>query len=133
MLDAPVRDFLDFKPDAGSAETPVALRRTAILAASDEIFRRFGEPAPDGIGVGAHEVPTPTGPVRVLVHRPLAATTPLPLHLFVHGGGFWLGSVDELVVDATCRERSTGADCIVVAVDYQHAPEHPVPTPVEDC
>jgi len=53
--------------------------------------------------------------------------------VFIHGGGFWLGSVDELVVDATCRERSTGADCIVVAVDYRLAPEHPFPTPVEDC
>src|SRR4051812_33703736 len=103
-LDEPVLAFLAFKPDAGTAATPVAERRRAILAASDEIFHRFGEPAPDGAAVSDHVVDQPSGPIRVRVYRP-ATTTPLPVHVFIHGGGFWLGSVDELVVDATCRER----------------------------
>ncbi|WP_111765544.1 alpha/beta hydrolase [Nakamurella deserti] len=131
-LDAPVAEFLAFKPDAGASGTPVADRRRAILDASDEIFRRFGEPAPDVASVTDHVVDQPGGAIRVRVYRPHAAA-PLPVHVFIHGGGFWLGSVDELVVDATCRERSTGADCVVVAVDYRLAPEHPFPTPVEDC
>lgn len=132
-LDPPVQAFLDFKPDAGSSSTPVAQRRRAILAASDEIFRRFGEPAPAGVAVAEHRVDQPSGSIRVRVYRPAAASGPRPVHVFIHGGGFWLGSVDELVVDATCRERSLGADCVVVAVDYRLAPEFPFPVPVQDC
>ncbi|HVU91160.1 MAG TPA: alpha/beta hydrolase, partial [Jatrophihabitans sp.] len=55
------------------------------------------------------------------------------VHVFLHGGGFWLGSIDERVVDATCRERCVGAGSVVVAVDYRLAPEHPFPAPLEDC
>ncbi len=132
-LDEPVAAFLAFKPDAGSSSESVTDRRRSILAASDVLFRRFGEPAPDGADVTDHEVSTPTGPIRVRVYRPRSAAAPLPVHLFIHGGGFWLGSIDELVVDATCRERSLLADCLVIAVDYRLAPEHPFPVPVEDC
>ncbi len=131
-LDAPVREFLAFKPDAGSPDVPVAQRRRGILAASDEIFHRFGDAAPDVDAVTEHWIGDGDDRVRVRVYRHGDATGQ-PVHLFIHGGGFWLGSVDELVVDATCRERCRAADCVVVAVDYRLAPEYPFPVPVQDC
>jgi len=132
VLDAPVREFLAAKPDSGPDDAPLPQRRAAILAASDWLFDRFGEPAAAVADVTTHPVPSRPAPVRVRVYRPLAEGI-RPLHVFVHGGGFWLGSIDERVVDATCRERCLGADCVVVAVDYRLAPEHPFPGPVEDC
>ena len=41
-------------------------------------------------------LPRPGGDLRVRVYRPGPAPG-LPIHVFVHGGGFWLGSIDERV------------------------------------
>src|SRR4051812_12779769 len=97
-LDAPVREFLAVKPDAGSPAASTSERRAAILAASDRLFDQFGEPAEDVASMTRHEVATGDSCVRVAVYRPSSATG-LPLHVFFHGGGFWLGSIDERVVD----------------------------------
>lgn len=54
-----------------------------------------------------------------------------PAHLHIHGGGFWLGH-SRLDADF-CRVLARGAGCVVVAVDYRRPPEHPWPTPPDDC
>jgi acetyl esterase len=54
------------------------------------------------------------------------------VHVFLHGGGWWLGSIDEHVNDATCRYWCVQAHCVVAAVDYRLAPEHPFPTAIND-
>jgi acetyl esterase len=131
QLDQPVRDFLATKPDSGSPGASIAERRAVIRRASDELFERFTAPAGEVHATETHWVDTPRGAIRVRVYRPSDASG-LPLHVFLHGGGFWLGSVDELVVDATCRERCIGAGCVVVSVDYRLAPEHAFPVPLED-
>jgi acetyl esterase len=54
----------------------------------------------------------------------------LPLLLYLHGGGFVIGSLETH--DSLCRQlalRSAGA---VVALDYRLAPEHRFPAAVED-
>jgi acetyl esterase len=55
----------------------------------------------------------------------------LPGLIFIHGGGWWLGTLDD--GDAYCRQRATGLDCVVMAIDYRLAPEHPFPLPLDDC
>jgi acetyl esterase/lipase len=50
---------------------------------------------------------------------------------WMHGGGFILGS--GLLVDARLNSWVEEMDCVVVSVDYRLAPEHPYPTPLEDC
>ena len=131
MLDDVVRRFLDTKPDSGSETDPVTTRRAAILAASDRLFEQFGAPGPELAAVEEHVVTHAGGPVRLRVYRP--DTEPgHPVHVFLHGGGWWLGSVDELVVDATCRERAVHGGSVVVSVEYSHAPEHVFPRAVED-
>ncbi|MHA3703983.1 alpha/beta hydrolase [Jatrophihabitans sp. YIM 134969] len=131
VLDDVVRRFLDTKPDAGLETDPVERRRALILAASDELFETFGAPGPAVAAVEEHVVPHAGRRTRVRVYRP--DTEPgHPVHVFLHGGGWWLGSVDELVVDATCRERAVGASCVVVSVQYSYAPEEVFPAAVED-
>ena len=130
-LDDAVWDFLDAKPDSGDPDEPVGQRRAVIAAGSDEMFRRFSSPPAQSPEVGDHRIDVPGGSIDLRVYRPTASTG-LPLHVFLHGGGFWLGSLTELVNDAICRDRATAARCVVVAVDYRLAPEHPFPAAIDD-
>jgi acetyl esterase len=78
---------------------------------------RFEEAVPVGEGVTADVVaPKGEGPHPVLV--------------YLHGGGWVCGS------PATHRKlahRFAEAGYLVFNVDYRLAPEHPFPTPFEDC
>ncbi|WP_067467374.1 alpha/beta hydrolase [Actinomadura macra] len=76
-------------------------------------------------------VPGPGGPVPVRVYRPWpVGRGPLPAVVYLHGGGWVLGGVDN--VDAACRELAAGAECAVFNVGYRLAPEDPFPAAVDD-
>ena len=69
-------------------------------------------------------------PVRLYGPQGLADTRLLPTLMFLHGGGFTIGSL--ATHDVLCRELSHLGGCAVVAVDYRLAPEHRFPTAVHD-
>ncbi len=54
----------------------------------------------------------------------------LPVLLYLHGGGFTVGSVATHA--ALCRHLAHLGHCAVLSVDYRLAPEHPFPTAVFD-
>lgn len=54
----------------------------------------------------------------------------LPLLLYLHGGGFTIGSIDTH--DVLCRELARLAGCMVVSLGYRLAPEHRFPTASND-
>ena len=54
-----------------------------------------------------------------------------PAVLFMHGGGWVIGNLDTH--DAICRTLARESGAAVYAVDYRLAPEHPFPTPLDDC
>jgi acetyl esterase len=73
----------------------------------------------------------PGGRIPVRVYRPAAGSdTPLPLVLFIHGGGWSVGDLDTY--DGIARRHVVGADAVVVSIDYRLAPEHPYPAAVDD-
>jgi acetyl esterase len=76
-----------------------------------------------------HEQDVDAGGVPVRVYRPREGV--LPAYVFLHGGGWWLGTLDEC--DALCRLRAELLGCVMISVDYRLAPEHPFPTPLDDC
>ena len=59
-----------------------------------------------------------------------AASVPLPVLLYLHGGGFTIGSV--ATHDTLCRELAHQAGCAVLSLDYRLAPEHRFPTAQND-
>lgn len=69
--------------------------------------------------------------VTVRIHRPAKISEPGPALLWIHGGGMVMGSAAQ--EDAFCRKLANSTDVTVVAVDHRLAPEHPYPTPLEDC
>lgn len=56
--------------------------------------------------------------------------TALPTLLYLHGGGFMVGSIHSH--DILCRELSRLSGCAVVSLGYRRAPEHRFPTAVDD-
>ncbi|WP_243726159.1 alpha/beta hydrolase [Actinomadura rubrisoli] len=103
--------------------------------AIEEMRRRIGAVYP----VVRRELPQvadlsvrgPGGRVPVRLYRPVPpGRGPLPAVVYLHGGGWVLGGVDN--VDAACRELAAGAGCAVLNVGYRLAPENPFPAAVDD-
>ena len=80
--------------------------------------------------IADHTAPGPAGDVPVRVYSP-AGEGPFPLLVWIHGGGWVLGSVEES--DPVARGLSVAADCVVASIEYRLAPEHPFPAGLEDC
>lgn len=68
--------------------------------------------------------------IAARVYRGAAGTSPAPVVLFFHGGGYVLGGLESH--DSLCRSLALGAACDVLAIDYRRAPEHSFPTAFED-
>ena len=68
--------------------------------------------------------------VPVRVYRP-SPDDGLPVVVYLHGGGWTLGSVE--IYDPVTRALANAARAIVVSVEYRLAPEHPFPAPLDDC
>jgi acetyl esterase/lipase len=69
--------------------------------------------------------------VGVRLHRPAGVSQPGPALLWIHGGGYVIGTAQQ--DDALCARFAHKLGITVAAVDYRLAPEHPYPAPLEDC
>jgi acetyl esterase/lipase len=69
--------------------------------------------------------------VGVRLHRPAVVEQPGPALLWIHGGGYVIGTAQQ--DDELCRRFARVLGVTVAAVDYRLAPEHPYPAPLEDC
>jgi acetyl esterase/lipase len=90
-------------------------------------------PGLETVTTETRRVPGPDGApdVTVYVYSPPREDALLPGLLWIHGGGYVLGSAE---LDAPNAKRmALVASCVVVSVDYRLAPENPFPAPVEDC
>lgn len=72
-----------------------------------------------------------SNPLPLRIYRQNSSTETLPVLLWIHGGGYILGSIDDN--DDLCMRFAKEANCVVVSVEYRLAPEHPYPAPIEDC
>jgi acetyl esterase/lipase len=88
--------------------------------------RLMGRHTPEDV-----EVLTLTSGVGVRLFRPAAVTYPGPALLWIHGGGYVIGSAAQ--DDVLCRRFARDLGATVASVDYRLAPENPYPAPLEDC
>jgi len=115
--------------DRDDSDRPWVRRRQDSAA----LARRFGgvvmRPGPTNVTETDHVVPVDGGRIVVRSYRPRSG--PLPVYVFLHGGGWCTGGLDER--GPRCRTVAAGADCVVLSVDYRLAPENAFPTAPEDC
>ncbi|MCO2096644.1 alpha/beta hydrolase [Pseudomonas aeruginosa] len=69
-------------------------------------------------------------PARLYSPQGLSASPPLPGVLYLHGGGYVVGSLDSH--DALCASLAERAGCVVLSLAYRLAPEWRFPTAAED-
>lgn len=70
------------------------------------------------------------GSLGARVYVPEGDGGPLPLLVYMHGGGWVICDLDTH--DNVCRFLAREAGVIVLSIDYRLAPEHPFPAAVED-
>jgi acetyl esterase len=92
-------------------------------------------PANGGTPEPIHEVknqyiPGPTADLPIRIYRPNDKTDN-PAIIFFHGGGWVLNFID--IYDAMLHRLANQSQATVISVNYQKAPEHPYPTPFNDC
>lgn len=90
-------------------------------------------PAVDGVASQDQFAPGREGDpaVRVRVYRPDHQPAKLPALLWIHGGGYVMGDIEQ--DDRLMKQLAKRIGLVAVSVDYRLAPEHPFPAPVEDC
>jgi acetyl esterase/lipase len=69
--------------------------------------------------------------VPLRVYEPDGREGVLPAILYIHGGGFIAGALDDF--DRECERLALAVDAVVVSVDYRLSPEHTFPAATDDC
>jgi len=122
-LDPELRAIVELLPDTGGAFDDIGAAR----AMFDEWLP--AGPVPGEETVQTHDDVVDDVPVRV--YRPRGVEGDLPGILYLHGGGFCIGSIETEHLAAVGLTNAIQA--VVVSVDYRLAPEHPYPAGLEDC
>ncbi len=80
------------------------------------------------LDVQNRQIPGPAGAMPIRIYRDTPGTR--PALVYVHGGGYVVGDLDTH--DPPLRELAHQSGCVVVAVQYRLAPEHPFPAALDD-
>ncbi|MFO1540553.1 MAG: alpha/beta hydrolase fold domain-containing protein [Chloroflexota bacterium] len=132
------------RPDGAGGErwsVRIGGRRRARSAGGvlDRLDDAFADDAPTATSDEPDGVALPGGvrdivlapDVEMRVYRPDApAGTRLPAVVFIHGGGWVIGSI--ATYDPVCRRVMDGTGAIVISLGYRLAPEHPYPAAIDD-
>jgi len=107
----------------------------AIRASSQKMQALLKNQMPEIKGVLTEDRKIPGDRVKrevpVRIYTPEKKSGLLPGLIWIHGGGYILGSAEQ--DDPLVKQLSLNAGCITVSVDYCLAPENPYPDPLEDC
>jgi acetyl esterase len=138
-MTAPTDEVADLQPDVekvlagmlvaggpAAHELPVDQARANHLAETESLCGD-GEPVAEEIDL---TVPGPGGGIPVRAYVPRGGAAPYPVIVWLHGGGWMLGSVETY--RAPVRRLANASGALVLSVEYRLAPEHPYPAAVQD-
>lgn len=128
-LDPELRDIVTLLPD-GMSTSLDDLDGTRTLL--DSLVAGFDAPGEEQLLISEEVAEGGGQRVAVRVYRPREPVgEKLPGILYIHGGGFCVGSAATEHAGAVLLANTIGA--VVVNVDYRLAPENPYPAALEDC
>lgn len=116
---------------AGGA-TPIGVATPYVARQESRGWLDFvGEPEP--VASVEHDfITTPTAEIPVRIYRPKnTLVDPAPGLVFFHGSGWTIANI--AIADNPHRMLANRTGCVVVAPNYQKAPERPYPIPLDDC
>lgn len=122
-LDPELRAIVELLPDTSGAFDDIAAAR----AMFDEWLPTGPVPGEENLEI----VDEVVDGVPLRSYLPRGITGDLPGILYLHGGGFCIGSIETEHAGAVGLANAVGA--LVVSVGYRLAPEHPYPAGLEDC
>jgi len=105
----------------------------AVLRQLYQSRRSFTEPPAQAVSLSRdHQLKRGAESIVLREIRPARAGADdrLPVLIYLHGGGWMVGSVDTH--DVICRALAHAAGCAVISVDYRLSPESRFPTALED-
>lgn len=118
--------FADEQLAAYMSQAASVFAQPDVAALREGIARRAAARTP---GPDLHEVRDPRiGELPARLYRPVPG--PAPLVVYLHGGGWTIGSLESH--DRMCRRLADGSGAAVLAIDYRLAPEHPWPASIDD-
>lgn len=123
-----LRQVLDAMASAGLSGVE-SLSAPEARAQMDAMSRARG--IGDVTEVGSVEdvrIPAPHGDLAARVYHPTGEARMLAL--YIHGGGWVLGSLDH--ADVAVRIMAQRLSAVIVSLDYRLAPEHPFPAAYDD-
>ncbi len=128
-LEAKAQEFIDAAAAEGGPPiytlTPDEARQVLEKAQAD---------VTDAFPADVRDVSLPAGPagrVDVRIIKPTGSMTNLPVIVYLHGGGWILGS--ERTHDRLVRELAVSSNAAVAFVKYTPSPEARYPIPLEEC
>ena len=80
--------------------------------------------------VAPRSINGPTSNLPIRIYRPSEENN-LPALVFFHGGGWVLNFLD--IYEPALRKIAKHGNFVIIAVEYQKAPEHSYPAPLDDC
>lgn len=129
-MDAALRKYLDETavpaPDPRMTnEETVRMRRGIMMKALEGRSAIAGLPN----HVEARDVNI-VGELTARLYTPPGGAKPLPVLVYMHGGGWVVGSTETH--DPFCRLLCDAADVMILSLNFRLAPEHPFPAALED-
>jgi acetyl esterase len=126
-LESDVSALLDTMNAAGG-KPPEESTVAEVRAGAWDWLGLVGEPEPVA-RVEHRFIPGPTADLPIRIYTP-EGEGPFPGLVFFHGSGWTISNIE--LTDTPHRALANRTGCVLVAVNYQKAPEHKFPVPFDD-
>ncbi len=126
-LDPLIAQILEMSKGQPPLESLTVVEARAGMLMRVEMLRAF---APAGIETEDRAIETDAGQLPARVYRPAGVQGPLPVLVWLHGGGWVLGSIETH--DNLCRYLAQEGPLLVISIDYRLAPEAKAPAQQQD-
>ncbi len=132
-MDPQVRAFIEMLKATIPADAPRTWQLTPQQAREqcERFFAPFNAGGPQMAEARDLRVPGHRGEIPARLFVPRNAAPKSPGLLYLHGGGFVIGSISTH--DRLARELAERLGARVLSIEYALAPEHPYPQGLDDC